>query len=178
MILNKWVVRGLWLAALGLMALWWFVFVDWLDGNPRSPKIGIFYTSVVVFSSFWHIKALRRFNKMTRLLRAEETAGLAPAGSTTFAANQRFRYAMRVAESVIVFAIGVLAIASVYHPKIALNTNYTRLVITYFIGSILLTGILTIRDLWVINKVKQLADEDAPTLVPVHHKKLDKSKSE
>jgi hypothetical protein len=177
LIVNKWFVRGAVLFALAFLAVWWFIISDWLVADPRSPRVGLVYTGVVLASSAWHYRALYRFDRMTRRLRKEERAGLAAPGSTTFAANQRFRYLMRGIESIIVLAIGILATLSVYHPSIATNPEYTRLVITYFIGSVALTGYLTIRDLWVLNKVRQLAlskDDDA-TLYPAHGKDKDDS---
>lgn len=76
---------------------------------------------------------------------------------------------MRAAESLLVFTIGILAILSVTHPVIAFNKNYTRLLLTYLVGSVLLTGFLTIRDLWVINVVKKVAkvDQDAAALIAI-----------
>ena len=73
---------------------------------------------------------------------------------------------MRSVEAIVVLTIGVLAIVATYNPAVQFSPNYIRLVLTYFIGSVLLTGFLTIRDLWVINRVKELnaSQEDAATL--------------
>lgn len=165
MIVSKKLQVLFWVIGIALFVYWWFVVADWI-ATPHSPRAGIFYLCVVIFSSSWHFRALRRFSKMTRLLRAEEKAGIAPPGSTTFAANQRFRYLMRSVEAIVVLTIGVLAIVATYNPAVQFSPNYIRLVLTYFIGSVLLTGFLTIRDLWVINRVKELnaSQEDAATL--------------
>lgn len=169
--MNKWVVRASVLLIVAVILVWWFIVADWLN-SPHSPRAGIFYTAVVLISSGWHLRALYRFSKMTQRLRKEERAGLAPPGATTFAANQRFRYLMRALESVVVLAIGILAIVAAYRPEVTLNPNYIRLVLTYFIWSILLTGYLTMRDLWVINKVRALAQDrnDEATLVSAKRK--------
>jgi hypothetical protein len=167
-----------WAVVAAVFAVWWFFIADWLI-SPHSPRAGVFYVSVVLITAAWHLRALYRFNKMTRLLRSEEKAGIAPPGSTTFAANQRFRYAMRAAESVVVLIIGILAVVATYNPTIQYNPSYIRLVLTYFIGSVLLTGFLTIRDLWVLNHVRKLAqdNEDAAALTQVTHGEIGPSQS-
>lgn len=156
------------LLVLALLPVWWLIVADWI-ATPRSYRGGLFYTGVVLLTFGFHIRAFWRFRKMVKLLKLEERAGIAPPGSAYFATNQRFRYAMRLLESCVVLAIGVLAIISVHDPKIVYNPNYTRLVLTYFVGSILLTGFLTVRDLWVLNVVKKinLAQEDAAALTVV-----------
>lgn len=160
MIVSRWKIWAGVFVTLVLTALWWFYGADWLVNKPQSPRVGWTYIAVVIVSSVWHFRALYRFNKMTRMLRAEERAGIAPVGSTTFAANQRFRYLMRSIESVLVFILGVLIIISAYRPKVATNPNYLRLILTYFIGSVLLTGFLTIRDLWVLNTVRKINESE------------------
>lgn len=155
MILNKKIVWAIYLGIVAAFILWWVYGVEALS-PPHSPLAGIVYTSVVVFAGAWHVKAVIRFSRMTKLVRMQEHAGIAEPGSTSFAANQRFRYTMRVLESIVVLAIGILSIVAAYHPSIQLNPNYFKLVITYFVGSILLTGILTIRDLWVLDAIKKL----------------------
>jgi hypothetical protein len=86
---------------------------------------------------------------------------------------------MRAAESVVVLVIGILAVVATYNPTVQYNPSYIRLVLTYFIGSVLLTGFLTIRDLWVLNHVRKLAEggEDAATLNPVKHEESGPSQS-
>lgn len=155
MILNRKIVWAIYLGIVVAFIVWWVWGVEKLS-PPHSPLAGIVYTSVVLFAGWWHVKAVIRFSRMTKLIRMQEHAGIAEPGSTSFAANQRFRYIMRVGESVVVLAIGILAILATYYPEIQLNPNYFKLVISYFVGSILLTGILTIRDLWVLDAVKKL----------------------
>lgn len=161
---NKFAVI-LTIVELVVFVIWWFYIADWIS-KPRTYRGGIFYICAVVLTLGFHIRAFLRFNRMTKLLRLEEATGDTPPGSTIFAANQRFRYAARLVESCVVLLIGVLAIASVSNPTIQLNKNYFRLVITYFVFSILLTGYLTFRDLLVVDRVKKLAQsqEDVAAL--------------
>lgn len=163
--IPRWLV---FILLLVLFLVWWFIGTDWIS-KPRSYRGGGFYTAVVVLTGGFHLRAVVRFHRMVKLLRLEESAGVAPPGSVYFALNQRLRYVMRAAESLLVFTIGILAILSVTHPVIAFNKNYTRLLLTYLVGSVLLTGFLTIRDLWVINVVKKVAkvDQDAAALIAI-----------
>lgn len=143
------------LAALGLLAFWWFWVVDWAV-KPGSYRIASLYTGAVVLAAIFHYRALIRFHRMVRYVRREEALGRASKGSILFAENQRFRYIMRAIESATVLTIGVVAFISVSRPEIALSHWYQRLVITYFVGSILITGYLTVRDLIVLDRVKKI----------------------
>lgn len=155
-----------------ILLFWWFYVTDWIS-RPRSYRAGVFYVCCVLLSSGWHLRALVRFNRMVKVVRREELAGTSPEGSTLFAANQRFRYAMRSIEAIVVLTIGTVAILSVKNPSLQLNKNYIRLVLTYFIGSVLLTGYLTVRDLVVIDRVKKLnhTEEDDAILASPKEKK-------
>lgn len=149
----------LYLVGFGLAVWWWFYLVDWTV-KPRTYRIGILYGAVVVFASVFHLRALIRFSRIANHIQDEERAGVAPPGSTTFAMNQRFRYIMRTTESLFVLAIAVLTILGVPFPRLIADVNYGRLVITYFIGSVALTGYLTMRDLWVLDSAKRSLGND------------------
>lgn len=153
--------------AITLLLVWWFVVADWTV-VPGTYRIAALYTGAVVIAAWFHWRALLRFHRMVKHVRREEALGQASAGSVLFAENQRFRYIMRAIESLIVFTIGVIAFISVKHPEIALNKEYQRLIITYFVGSILVTGYLTIRDLVVLDRVRKINAhlEDSVRLAP------------
>lgn len=67
---------------------------------------------------------------------------------------------MRCFEGALLIAIAVVLIIGVTHPALLVNKHYGRLVITYFLGTIALTGYLTIRDLIVIDIVKKFSQRD------------------
>lgn len=130
---------------------WWFWGAQWV-AKPMTYRLPVVYGASVVISATLHVYALGRFIRMVRAVRVEEELGLVEAGATLFARNQRFRYAIRVVESSIVFCIAVVAFMSAHDPqRFAHSATYLRLVLTYFVGSIVATGVLTLRDLQVIN---------------------------
>jgi hypothetical protein len=168
---------ALWTAVvLVVVALWWFIIVDYFIARPNHKPnyhLPILLLVIVLVTCAWHVRALYRFHKMTKAISQEEILGDAPPGSTVFAANQRFRYFMRTIESMVVLVVSIIIFVAVSSPSIAVNHQYSRLVITYFVGSILITGYLTFRDLRVVNHVKKTneASEDETILVPGRKKK-------
>lgn len=143
------------LVCLAAALLWWFPGYDWAV-KPHTYRIGALFTAVVIVAGAFHVEAFRKFHQMAKVVQAAEDAGMIGKGSTLFAVNQRFRYTMRVIEAAWVLGIGVLAILTVHYPKLALNPNYGRFVLSYFIGSIAMTGYLTYRDLHVLRVVRAM----------------------
>lgn len=141
--------------AIALGLLWWFYGYNWAI-KPHTYRIGGIFLAVVLAAGAFHVEALWKFHKMVKVVQAAEDAGMIGKGSTLFAVNQRFRYTVRVLEGLWVFGIGVLAIISVHYPKLETNPNYGRFVLSYFIGSIALTGYLTYRDLHVLRVVRAM----------------------
>lgn len=144
---RAWVLYGL---TAVILAWWWFWGVDWF-AKPLSFRLPVLYGAAVVVTACLHGYALGRFIRMVHAVCKEEKLGLIEPGATLFAKNQRFRYAIRCIESSIVFVVAIIAFLSVNHPKIATHPVYTRLVLTYFVGTVLATGVLTLRDLQTIN---------------------------
>lgn len=147
-----WVIQTA-LVVLGLS--WWFLLSDWFS-RQGSYRLSVLYGVIVVVASFFHVVAFQRFARMVRVIRDDEKLGYAEEGSTLFALNQRFRYATRVIESAWVLGLAIIGIISVHHPTLLANPNYTRFVITYFVGSVVLTGYLTYRDLHVLNMIRKI----------------------
>lgn len=154
-------------ATVGGLAVWWFYVADWIS-KPQSYRLPVVYISCVVITAVLHVNALTRFIRMVRTVRLEEKLGAVEPGATLFALNQRFRYLIRVTESMVVLVVGVVLAISISHPKVAMHHWYARLIITYFVGSIVATGVLTLRDLQVINWSRRQAEkyEDAATVQP------------
>lgn len=144
--------------AIGLV-LWWFWGAQWV-AKPTTYRLPVVYGAAVVTSAALHVYALGRFIRMVRAVCKEEELGLIEPGATLFAKNQRFRYAIRVVESSIVFCIAVVAFLSAHDPqRFAHSPTYLRLVLTYFVGSVMATGVLTLRDLQVINWARKRDQE-------------------
>lgn len=139
----------------GVLVAWWLYGIDWLD-KPGSYRISVAYTVVVIVAAVVHGRALWRYNRMVRQVRKEEEKGTIEEGSTLFAANQRFRYIVRILESAMVLGLGVVGIIAVKHPAVALNPNYTKLFVTYLMGSVAVTGYLTFRDLRVLQIMRKI----------------------
>lgn len=155
--------------SLWLAVAWWFPGYAWVTKEEPGYRLAGAFIAVAILAGAFHLVALLRFHRMVQLISAAEDDGLAAEGSTLFAANQRFRYTVRVIESAWVIGLGLLLLLSVSHPAIVKDPNYGRYVLSYFFGSIVATAYLTYRDLWVLGVVQRI-DKDArgAQLSPVH----------
>lgn len=138
--------------------LWWFFAADWLTDNT-GYHLALVFLGTSIAAGVLHGVAWWRFHRIARLIKTAEAEGLAAPGSELVAVNQRFRFAVRVLESLWVVGLGVLICISINHPGIQTNANYQRFVLTYFVGSIVLTGYLTWRDLRVLQRVQRIDAE-------------------
>lgn len=148
-------------ALLALLAGWWFWGADWF-ARPRTYRLSVLYIVVVLASGGLHARALYKFWGMVRSIRVAEHMGDLDPGSTAYANNQRFRYMVRMIESLVVLTVGVTTVVAVRHPGVELNKNFARLVLTYFVGSVAATGYLTWRDIMVykVMNAKRVAAEE------------------
>lgn len=152
--------RGLTVTLTGAgAAAWWFLGYNWLLQQPPGYRMASAFITVAVAAGSLHFIAFLRFHRMARLIRQAERAGVAAKGSELVAVNQRFRYTTRTLEALWVVGLGVLGLLAVADPSIQLSPNYGRYVLTYFFGSVILTGYLTWRDLAVVRAVQQIDAE-------------------
>lgn len=158
-----------------LVVVWWLWVAEWLN-KPQSYRLVTAYLVIGIISAGFHTRALFRFIRMVRNVRKDERLGLAEPGSTVFAINQRFRYTVRVCESALIVAVSALGILSIKDTGLRTSHTYIRLVVTYLVGTVVLTGYLTIRDLRVVNFVRRVTDEaaeDAAVLATIRSKRDD-----
>lgn len=153
-----------WVVGTAALMLWWFYAIDWLI-VPGTYRTATAYLCVVLVSSCFHVHAFARFVKMTRRIRRAEMLGAVEPGSTLFAANQRFRYFTRLCEATVMMTVGILGLVSVHHPGVSYNPSYVRLILTYLIGTIAVTGYLTYRDLKVLNVVRGMGQSSVDRAV-------------
>lgn len=164
---GRWTWRS-WLRLVGFLAfcaVWWLYLARYMI-RPRSYWPVVVWLTVAVIAGFWHARALIRFTRMVNAVQRDEHLGIAEAGSTLFAVNQRFRYAVRAVENAFALVLGGVGLYAVGHPGLALRPWYAELTLTFFIGSIAATGYLTIRDLRVVDRVQQAAAGEDIALGP------------
>jgi hypothetical protein len=74
---------------------------------------------------------------------------------------------VRTIEAIVILIVALLGSLAVSDTGVRTSPYYIRTVITYLLGSVAVTGYLTLRDLRVINEVRDATDEDAAALYPV-----------
>lgn len=161
--LRRLVVRLVLLAALGYG---WWELAPWLQ-KPGSYRLVVAYLIIGVVAGTLHLYALWRFHRMLLNVRRDERLGLAEPGSEMFALNQRFRYAARSMEALLIVTVSLLGIAGLSDTGLVRTKIYIVTVVTYLVGTVVLTGYLTWRDLRVINFIRRQAAEDAASLRPI-----------
>jgi hypothetical protein len=166
---------------IAILFAWLMWGATWFD-KPGTYRLVLLYLICGLLVFPFHIYATFRFNRMVRNVHKDERLGLADPGSTTFAVNQRFRYIARTIEATLIIAVSVLGILALNNKGVRTSHNYIRLVVTYLVGSVVLTGYLTWRDLRVINIIRDKSRDDAAALRPVLHYRMpfvqDKQKEE
>lgn len=162
--MRRYIIR--WVAIIVCAIAWWRWGVDWA-AKQGSYHAVLLYLILGTVGGCLHFYALYRFNRMVKNVRKDEVLGLADAGSTGFAINQRFRYLMRSAEALLIITVSVFGIISLHNVGFARSPLYIRTVFTYLIGSVAITAYLTWRDLRVINMVRRQSSADAAALRPV-----------
>lgn len=116
----------------------------------------VLWTLILCYVLTRHIGVYRIYSKQLDLLRAMEGRGTVVKGTEIVAVNLRVRYAIRIVLAIMGILIGVGGILGVYDHALGESTIFTGIVLSYFFGSEIATGYLTIRDKRVIDRLMRI----------------------
>jgi hypothetical protein len=111
---------------------------------------------LIAFVLTRHIRVYRKYDQQLKIVRKIEAEGGIEDGSTLVALNQRVRYMVRITLAIAGIGIGFGAIYGIHNSGFGKSALFGLMVLTYFYGSEIATGYLTIRDERVISRILEI----------------------